>query len=71
MKCFGGISPSKERDSAICLVGFYGVATIVGYLMPSAFLYIKQSYFKQLCLSTLSYLHTVKFKNSCISNNSV
>ena len=33
------------------LVWFYGIPTIVGYLMPNPFLYIKQFYFKQFSLA--------------------
>ena len=78
------------------LVGFYGVLTIVGYLISNPFYAYKQFYFKQFSLaqvqffvytqlnvktvlfqtiqfstSTVFCLHTVKCKNSSISNNSV
>ena len=34
-----------------CLIGFYGISTFVGYLMPNLFLYNKQFYFKQFSLA--------------------
>ena len=33
------------------LVWFYGISTIVGYLMQNPFLYIKQFYSKQFSLA--------------------
>ena len=33
------------------LVWFYGMSTILGYLMPNPFLYIKQFYVKQFRLT--------------------
>ena len=37
-----------KRIKNIELVWFDGISTIVGYLMPNSFLYIKQFYFKQI-----------------------
>ena len=34
----------------VCLFGFYGISTFVGYLMPNPFSYNKQFYFKQFSL---------------------
>ena len=44
------VSYGQKRDKQIVLFGlvwFYGVSTILGYLMPNPFLYIKQLHFKQ------------------------
>ena len=35
----------------ICLFGFYGITTFVGYLMPNDFYTNKQFYFKQFSLA--------------------
>ena len=50
------------------LVWFYGISTIVGYLMPNpAFTYILDIY----DLKTHSLIHTVQGSSSSISNNSI
>ena len=53
------------------LVWFYGISTIVGYLMPNSFYTYKQSYFKH---SSLTQVHSLSIKivlfktiQSCIS----
>ena len=49
------------------LVWFNGISTIVGYSMPNpVFIYIKY----MICKHILS-VHTVKWSNSSISNNSI
>ena len=55
------------------LVYFYGISTIVGYLMPNPFLYILTVLFQtiQFSISTVFCLHTVKYQNSFFLNNSV
>ena len=52
---------------------FYGISTIVGYLMPNPFLYLLAVPFQtvQFSISIVFCLHTVKCQNSSISNNSV
>ena len=46
-----GCQPLLDCLNSVFLVCFYGISTIVGYLMPNPFLYIKQFYFKQLSLA--------------------
>ena len=41
------------------LVWFYGISTIVGYLMPNPFYTYKQFYFKQF---SLAQVHSLKVK---------
>ena len=55
------------------LVWFYVTSTIVGWFMPNPFSYIQTVLFQtiQLGISIVFCLHTVKCKNSSISNNSL
>ena len=55
------------------LVSFYGISTIVGYLMPNPFYTYKHFYFKQFCLALEQFFVFTQrnVKNSSISNNSI
>ena len=66
------VKPSSNDDSrdrySFGLVWFYGTSTIVGYLMPNPYLYIKQFYSKQFSLAKV---HSFNVKNNSILNNSI
>ena len=54
------------------LVWFYGISNIVGYLIQNTFLYITVLFQTiQFSINTVFVKHTVKYKNSSISSNSV
>ena len=40
------------------MVRFYGISTILGYLMPNQFYNYKQFYFKQYSLALVQFLFT-------------
>ena len=45
------IEKKENKKVWFNLVWFYGISTIIDYLMPNTFLYIKQFYFDQFRLA--------------------
>ena len=50
-----------KLERGYCLFGFYGVSTVVSYLMPNLFSYTKQFYFKQFNLALVHNLIVKQF----------
>ena len=55
-------------ETVRCLIGFHGISTFVGDLMPNPFYTNKQFHFKQFCLALV---HSLINKNISIFNYSV
>ena len=53
------------------LLEFYGISNIVGYSTPNSFLYKQSVIFQTIQYKYRFCLHTVKYQNSSILNNSV
>ena len=73
---------TSSEDDGKMLVGFYGISTIVGYLIPNPvyiYIYIRYIWFVNILLitflneSVLIFLHTVKWFQVLLlnTNNSI
>ena len=57
---FPGQSGPKSNGNEDCwLVGFYGISTFVGYLMPNHSYATSQLYFKQFSLARVQFVKTL------------